>query len=457
MVNMPIIKHKGEQPSTPPSPFAPLGLSDLPFPTEPVIKPQSTDPRENGSIYAQGPVMAEIRRFEQLLTFDFRNRNRIVTLWSRSDVESGRGMGKTALLRFFQNRINSDWGATEFDRQYNAAVIYVSFTEQIGNYHMEQLAWSALVDICRNNVLDAARMILRYQNMTDLQVESVIQANGDANSENLLNDDILSDNGVSPDNLDSAVQRRLLDEGIGNEVAWSLARGNFEEYLRGLRKDRNIEPYYVPYTTTRSLRLSRTLLFNDIVNYLRAGGFDGGYLFIDDIENLVDQMTRRQRLEFAKEFGLSTVRPGYANTTHGFFSSVLTTHQQTAAALSQAWNESGMGSMVRLDPRAPTSVELPLPTQDQAHEIIVAHLDHFRIDSDDARSIKPFTQDGLAALVGRSQHPRALLMSAANVVRQAAAMGVSLIDAGFVNQALDGEGTGATAEQDFTGGLSDAV
>ena len=42
MVNMPIIKHKGEQPSTPPSPFAPLGLSDLPFPTEPVIKPQST-------------------------------------------------------------------------------------------------------------------------------------------------------------------------------------------------------------------------------------------------------------------------------------------------------------------------------------------------------------------------------------------------------------------------------
>jgi hypothetical protein len=36
----------------------------------------------------------------------------------------------------------------------------------------------------------------------------------------------------------------------------------------------------------------------------------------DDIENLVDQMARRERIEFAKEFGLCTVRPGYANTEY---------------------------------------------------------------------------------------------------------------------------------------------
>ena len=454
---MPRSRSRGKRTSPQSSPYAIFGLSDLPFPTEPVIRPQSTDPRENGAIYAQGPVKAEIRKFEQLLTFDFRNRNRIVTLWSKSDVESGRGMGKTALLRFFQSRINPDWGSTEFDGEYAAAVIYVSFPEQIGRYHMEQLAWSALVDICRNKVLDSARMFLRYQNMTESQVESIVQANGDESYANLLDDDILVANGVSPDAINSGVQRKLVNEGIGNEVAAALAGGYFEDYLRGLRRDGNLEPYYVPRITTGSLALSRVLLFNHVVNYLRAGGFDGGYLFIDDIENLVDQMTRRQRLEFAKEFGLCTVRPGYANTTHRFFSSVLTTHQQTATALSQAWNEAGMGAMVRLDPNAPTSVELPLPSRDQAQEIIIAHLDHFRINPDDAGSMKPFTQDGLGTLVGISQHPRALLMSAANVVRQAAGMGVSSIDAGFVNQALDGEGTGAMPERDFTGGIGDAV
>ena len=457
MVNMPMSRSRGKQPAPQSSPYTVLGLSDLPFPTEPVIRPQSTDPRENGAIYAQGPVKIEIQKFEQLLTFDFPNRNKIATLWSRSDVESGRGMGKTALLRFFQSRINSDWGATEFDGQYAAAVIYVSFPEQVGRYHMEQLAWSALIDICRNNVLDAARMFLRYQNMTKSQVDSIIQVNGDENYANLLNDDVLVDNGASPDEVNSAVHIALMTEGIGNEVARSLAEGYFEDYLRGLRRDHNIEPYYVPRITSRSLALSRTLLFNDVVNYLRAGGFDGGYLFIDDIENLVDQMTRRQRLEFAKEFGLCTVRPGYANTTHSFFSSVLTTHQQTAAALSQAWNESGMGSMIRLDPRAPTSVELPLPSQDQAHEIIIAHLDYFRIAPDDTGSINPFTQDGLDALVGKSQHPRALLMSAANVVRQAAGMGVSSINAGFVNQVLDGEGAETISERDFTSGVDVTV
>lgn len=58
----------------------------------------------------------------------------------------------------------------------------------------------------------------------------------------------------------------------------------------------------------------RRLLFNDVVLYLRASGYGGGYLFIDDIENLVDQMARKARIEFAKEFALCTIRPGYART-----------------------------------------------------------------------------------------------------------------------------------------------
>jgi hypothetical protein len=96
-----------------------------------------------------------------------------------------------------------------------------------------------------------------------------------------------------------------------------------------MRRDGALEPLYVP-RDTKILDYSRTLLFNDIVRYLRAAGYGGGYLFIDDIENLVDQMARRERIEFAKEFGLCTVRPGYANTEYRFFSNVLTTHQQAS-------------------------------------------------------------------------------------------------------------------------------
>src|SRR5689334_10857860 len=97
--------------TTVPSKYAPLGLKELPFPNEAVVNPYSTDPRLNGSIYATSPVKAEISKFENLLIRpdDFSNRVRIAYLWSKGDQQSGRGMGKTALLRYFKQRINKDW------------------------------------------------------------------------------------------------------------------------------------------------------------------------------------------------------------------------------------------------------------------------------------------------------------------------------------------------------------
>jgi hypothetical protein len=89
-------------------------MKELPFPNEAVVNPYSNDARKNGSIYAISPVKAEIEKFENLLIRpdDFTNRVRLAYLWSKGDQQSGRGMGKTALLRYFRQRINKDWGAT---------------------------------------------------------------------------------------------------------------------------------------------------------------------------------------------------------------------------------------------------------------------------------------------------------------------------------------------------------
>ena len=149
--------------------------------------------------------------------------------------------------------------------------------------------------------------------------------------------------------------------------------GSLEDYLKSMRKDGRLEPLYVP-RDTKILDYSRTLLFDDVVRYLRAAGYGGGYLFIDDIENLVDQMARRDRIEFAKEFGLCTVRPGYANTEYRFFSNVLTTHQQASVKLSQAWGEAGLAAIGRLDASSPNSVELPFPSKEQAEGIIISRI-----------------------------------------------------------------------------------
>lgn len=433
-----------------------LGLSDLPFFPNSVLNPYSPDPRTNGTIYAQASVQDAINKFERLLIRpdDFHNRARIASLWAAGDVQQGRGMGKTALLRFFQQRINSDWGATQFNGQFSAVVIYATFRSVVDRRWMEQLAWAALVDICGNGVLKASLAALRLKHLSDEQVAAVVNANGNANYDNLLDAAILEANQISVADLSARIEQTLLKELVAHGPARALANGGFEDYLRSQRRDGNLEPYYVP-RDTKGLEYSRTWLFNDIVRYLRAAGYDGGYLFIDDIENLTDQMARRYRLEFAKEFGLCTVRPGYANTEHNFFSCVLSTHQSSAIPLTQAWNEAGLSSIARLDPGADNSVELPLPTADQACAIIVAHLDHYRINPSERGAIAPFTEDGMNELVGITRHPRNLLTNAARVVRYASDAGIAAIDANAVKTAIDD--SAPMPVPDFTDGIDDAL
>lgn len=441
------------------SKYAPLGLTDMPFPSDGFVDPYSTDPRTNGSIYARDTAKTAIEKFESLLIRpdDFPNRVRLAYLWAKGDSESGRGVGKTALLRYFRHRINSDWGATEFKGQFSAVVVYVGFRNQVDRRHMEQLALSALVDVCKNGVLEASRAALRLSALPEEKVEDILADTGEGTegADNLLNDVVLQKHGLDADHIDDKVVSTLISAGVEVPVARVLARGQFEDHLRSMRKDQLLEPLYVP-RDTKILDYSRTLLFNDIVNYLRAAGYGGGYLFVDDIENLVDQMARKERIEFAKEFGLCTVRPGYANTTHRFFSSVLTTHQQASVSLSQAWGEAGLAAIGRLDPGSPNSVELPFPSKEQARGIIVAHLDYFRASPKDKGSIRPFTQDGIDALLaGQTVHPRATLSTAAKVVQYAVDKGLKEINAEAVKAA--GESKPTSAAPDFAEGIDGAV
>ena len=444
-----------QRPSRPTtSPYEKLGLRDLPFATVPLIDPNSGDPRRNGEIFATSPVQAEIEKFERLLIrpSDFGNRVKLASLWAKGQAYQGRGMGKTALLRYFQRRINPDWGYDEFNGQFSAVVVYVAFPDQVDRRWMEQLAWAALADICENGVLTASRAALRRDALTDDEVHAITNVDGDTHLDNLLDNAILETTGIKPDDIDDNIERLLLSEGVSHAAARALAKGNFEEFLRNHRRDGNLRPYYIP-RDTKGLDYACDLFFNDLVLYLRAAGFAGGYLFIDDIENLADKMARRHQLEFAKELGICTVRPGYANSTYGFFSCVLTTHDSVIRRLSAAWDEAGLSSFARLNPDAPTSVELPLPTPDQATAIITAHLDYYRLDHNEDGSIEPFTDDGLSALIQKGQLPRELLSNAALTFMLAAEKGMLSIDAQLVAEATDNQSVQTTT--DYSAGLAD--
>jgi len=210
------------------SKYAPLGLKDMPFPETPLVDPYSSDPRRNGGIYAVSPVKAEIEKFEELLIDpdDFENRATLAYLWSKGDQQSGRGVGKTALLQYFRQRINRDWGKSEFSNRFSALVVYVSFPSQVDRRWMEQLALSGLVDICRSGVLEASRALLRLETMTEEQARAVLDdGSGGQDPRRLLDDPILTANGVDPSVIDAAITDRLISEGVEGVVAMHLTQG----------------------------------------------------------------------------------------------------------------------------------------------------------------------------------------------------------------------------------------
>ena len=132
---------------------------------------------------------------------------------------------------------------------------------------------------------------------------------------------------------------------------------------------------------------------------------------------------------------------------------MLTTHDSVIRRLAAAWDEAGLSSFARLHPDAPTSVELPLPTPAQATAIITAHLDYYRIDNDEDGSIKPFTDDGLSALIQKGQLPRELLSNAALTLMLAAEKGASAVDTQLVAEATDSQFVQTAT--DYTAGLAD--
>jgi hypothetical protein len=453
---MPLPMKPGASPTT--NHYEALALTNNPFPGDPIIRPGSKDKRTNGAIFADGCRREVITRFEKLLLrgADFENRARMALLWSEGDNSTGRGTGKTALLRHFQHRINRDWGVSEF-KEFSAAVIYVCFPDQVDRLFSEQLAWAALLDAEESGLIRAASAMLRLaeiQRRWPKQSDALLSAMKRAETEGrdsvdvLFDDQVLAAAGLAVDDVLSAVLEHLTDAEVKTAVAEALAAADLTGHLRSFRKDGEVRPYYVQ-RETKGLTHAKDMLFNDLVRFLKEAGFAGAYLFIDDIENLTDQMANKETIEFAKELALCLLRPGRASGDTRFFSGVLTTHHNAGTKLARGWGDAGLQAVARLDPTADTSVKVPLPSEDGALEMLAEYIKEHRLPGNDGLPrLHPFSDAAARKLVSGVKpalHPRTFLQKAHFAVRQAADDGLKSIDVAHIEKLFSNIGVDATA------------
>jgi hypothetical protein len=264
----------------------------------------------------------------------------------------------------------------------------------------------------------------------------------------LFDDKVLAGAGLVVDDVLSAVIEHLTDAEVKTAVAEALAAADLTGHLRSFRKDGEVRPYYVQ-RETKGLTHAKDILFNDVVRFLKEAGFAGAYLFIDDIENLTDQMANKETIEFAKEVALCLVRPGRASGDTRFFTGVLTTHQQAATKLARGWGEAGLQAVARLDQMADTSVKVPLPSEDGALEMLAEYIKEHRLPGQEGLQwLHPFTEAAARKLVSGVKpalHPRTFLQKAHFAVRQAADDGLKSIEVANIEKLFSNIGVDATA------------
>lgn len=367
------------------------GLKSNPFPRGgAILKPESSDPRENGSIFSVDARAEEIREFEEKFVgtkTTFEDRIRCGFLWAEGDRTTGRGMGKTALAIYMKHKINDGYGKRYFGGGSKFFCSYISFSEQM-----------------------VAKIGLFFQEV----LNSLLKDGIFVEVSNRTNADMLRMSGV--------------DFWFAEALANNSARNHLEKILRHPLDLR------LPARDWRYDPILKETFLNHTTRALKAAGFDGGILLVDDIENLTDRSPPRRIETFIKDFGISFFRAGNEASNSGFYTIILTTHQQSAQKINRAWTVAGLSASYPIVPGGYASLLTQKPDMEECVGIVVQHLKFFREPSfTPPNGFFPFEKEAVETVIQNSDfHPRRFLSRFNRIIVEAVGKGVEEITSEFV-------------------------
>jgi hypothetical protein len=367
------------------------GLKENPFPKGlSILKPESSDPRENGKIFSENARAKEIKEFEEKfigIKTSFDDRYRCGLLWAEGDRITGRGMGKTALAIYMKHRTNEGYGKNYFDGREKFFCSYISFPKGL----------KAKIDFVYRGILRS-----------------------------FINEQLFSYVGDSVSSTD------LVNAGVKEEFAEAIANKSIKGYLENLSRY-SLEEWSTAWDTKFLTKLP-DLFLNQTIRCLQCAGFKGGIILIDDVENLTDKSTRREIETFIKDFGNAFFRADNEASNSNFFTLILTTHLQSAQKISEAWTVAGLSASIPLNPGGHASLLTRKPDTGQCIDIITQHLKYYRDPSfTPPNEFYPFTHDALETVVTNCDfHPRRFLSRCREIIKQALTNNVKEITPGFV-------------------------
>jgi len=369
--------------------YAPLGFTRNPFPRKPSVNINSSDDRENGSIYIPDLRLTEIDSFKKIVVPQKNGQEtKNISFLMDYATRQGRGIGKTSFLNYQHKQINKDLGD---DISQGGEVLFAVYASPVpGDVYKKFWNFTKLIikSIIDQNLFSIAICRLRVLSK-ELPSDIVEKVSDKDILETIGSDRWLMENGFrNIHELNYTVRRNLESKGVDSKLSERAARfgtvaADFSKY------------YIEPMSDTEWKKRANEMLFNDFVTVFSQAGFTKGIILFDELEKIVQPQNSQDRRSFCEELRYWCIDGDNNNAINSFFNVLLVIHPYIQELLNPHWAASGLERFSSLGGHFDdmSTVFFTPIKEEQAIPLAIEYMKNSRADT--SEDISPFTKDGL--------------------------------------------------------------
>lgn len=413
-----------------------LNLKENPFPSSPFINKGSSDIRDNGKIYESKIRETEFKKIEDnFLKIPQSNPNHLRLGYIMDESYLGRGNGKSAFSLNLLKRINSEYCLDISEDVNKCFGIYLS-PEPGGRtksfYSFIDLFFDAIIE---SKIIEYCLASMRLTSIINLD-ETFDTEKEFADDEDVIaklnSDEWFKEKGITIADITKDI---FQDDNLGRlSAGFPLLKDKSNYYSPNPSKHESFITYY------KNLRKGKerlNFIFNDLVNFFLASGFNGTYIIVDDFERIPDFQSDRQRREFAQELRVNLFDNLSQNAKIGFYNFIFVLHAGVHRLIEKAWDESGMEQRSPLSAGNHNSrhiVKFSKLTHNHAVLLLKKYLSEYRI-KDSGDDTAPFNEEAINLISEKSELNAAkILEKSYQLIEKTIDKGIDKIDKQLVEE-----------------------
>lgn len=419
------------------NPYLIYNLKENPFPSNPFVNQENSDKRYNGDIFEASIREIELKKIEEnflKVAQNNPNHTRIGYILDTSYV--GRGNGKSSFAVNLLKIINKDFCLDITDNVNKCFGLYIK-PEPSGKTRSFVNVLDLIAEsLFSSKFIEYALAALRLDALINLGINSIPEEEYDeALIEKLNSSAWYKSNGIDLEAIHKHISQnkdyQLISEGTPfRKRYWS----SFLEENHRIMINDDVRKYY---GTIKKEKEKIDFIFNDLVHFFVASGFNGAYIIIDDFERIPDFQSDRQKRDFAMELRTNFFDGSSTNARIGFFNLIIMLHAGVPRLIEKAWADSGMDQRSAISSTTSASHVVLFNKLNKDHAILLLqkYLSEFRINNED--SFAPFTASAIQRIGEENEFNAAKMLKLSYLLLEHAAKeSIQVIDELFVNKMI---------------------